>query len=193
MPILGILDSAKTGRLTNFTSIATVTAAGGETSLTLSSIPSTYTDLHLRIMAKDTLTSTAASGGVTLTLNNDTGTNYVFHRLYGNGSSVVADGSTGGTSFAGISADMPYSQTAQANVFGVSIWDFSDYANTSKNKTLRVLSGVDWNTSTTSAYARISSGLWTSTSAITSIQITPVQVAFAAGSTVALYGIKAAA
>jgi N-methylhydantoinase A/oxoprolinase/acetone carboxylase beta subunit len=48
MPILGIIASSKLSAVGDFESIATVTVGG--TSITFSSIPSTYTHLQIRIL-----------------------------------------------------------------------------------------------------------------------------------------------
>jgi hypothetical protein len=172
-----------------FTSIATITAAGGEGSVTFSSIPATYTDLQIRAIDRDTNTGTN-DGGLFIQFNGDTASTYPSHEMYGNGTSVTAAGnilnnrisSTGGGSKAG---------QLSAN-FGVSIWDIADYTNTSKYKTVKGVYGNDYNASATNVYVGMVSGLWMSTAAINSITIA-ASVTFAAGSTFALYGIKGAA
>jgi hypothetical protein len=68
------------------------------------------------------------------------------------------------------------------------ICDVLDYANTNKFKTLRSLTGNDRNGS---GSIWLDSGLWRSTSAITSIKFT-TGTAFAQYSQFALYGIKGA-
>ena len=73
-----------------------------------------------------------------------------------------------------------------ANIFGTGIIDILDYADTSKYKTVRTLFGYDANGS---GYIAFSSNLWQSTSAITSITMTPVN-GIAEYSSFALYGIK---
>jgi hypothetical protein len=66
--------------------------------------------------------------------------------------------------------------------------DILDYANTSKNKTIRMLSGNDRNGS---GDIILISGLWASTSAINQIDLRLESAAnFAQYSQFALYGIK---
>lgn len=172
-----------------FESIASVTAAGGETSLTFSSIPSTYEHLEIRGIARDTIALNSAAG-VNLRFNGDTGANYVRHWMRGDGTSASAGGNTGFDSMNFIGGSIGDSSTASA--FGASIISIHDYKSTTKNKTVRGFSGSDANTASSNFYVVSNSGLWLNTSAITSITILPGQTAFKAGSTFALYGIKGA-
>ena len=188
MPILGILDSAKTGRLTNFTSIATVTAAGGETSLTFSSIPGTYTDLQIRGISRNSNTGNFQSG-LNIRFNSDTATNYSYHELLGNGAVASASGAANST-FIGSNNTGTAGGGGGANIFGAAIIDIADYTSTSKYKTIKMMAGVDLN-STTAVGIALDSGLWRSTSAITTISLV-FPSAIVANSTFALYGIKAA-
>lgn len=164
-----------------FESIATVTAAGGETSLSFTSIPSTYKSLQIRGIGRDT----AASSNMRVQFNSDTGANYTYHWLTGDGSAASATGSTGSNFM--IIASYPGS-AATANIFTTTLIDIVDYASTTKNKTLRALSGCDSN-ATGVSQIRLMSGGWFNTSAITSIQIL-IPVSAVAGTTFALYGIK---
>ena len=78
---LGIYASQISGHLStnNFSSIATVTVgSGGASSITFSSIPSTYTHLQLRIMG---FTTGAVNYGIQF--NGDSGGNYSYHYLDG--------------------------------------------------------------------------------------------------------------
>lgn len=175
---LGIFASAnQSAGATSFESIATVTVgAGGSSTITFSSIPSTYTHLQLRMLS---LQSTATSGG-TISLNSDTtGANYYYHYLSGNGSSVSA----------GAGADRIYSPWNSGSSSGpaATILDFLDYANTNKYKTVRQLNGYDLNGSGSVLFT---SHLWQNTAAISTIAIT--SSGFQQYSHFALYGIKSA-
>jgi hypothetical protein len=69
--------------------------------------------------------------------------------------------------------------------------DIHDYASTTKNKTVRQFTGTDTNSSASGAFRLgLGSGLWMSSSAITTVSILPGGTAHAAGTTFALYGIK---
>jgi hypothetical protein len=136
MPILGIIASQNYPRSTNsYESIATVTVgAGGSSSVTFSSIPSTYTHLQIRWLAK---TSYAALGNYGIgTLNGDTtGSNYRSHTLYGNGVNPYSETTANQFNITAIPGN------TNASMFGVGVMDILDYANTSKYKTTRTLLG----------------------------------------------------
>jgi hypothetical protein len=142
-PILGIFASSQLVALpSSYESIATTTVgSGGASTITFSSIPSTYQHLQIRSIARGPNADTQTT--LRIRLNSDTGSNYSYHRLIGTGS---AASSTGGGAF-----DYSYfyfgssGTTTGSNVFGVSVIDILDYANTSKNTTLRFLGGIDSN------------------------------------------------
>ena len=177
---------------TAFTSIATVTAAGGETSLTFSSIPGTYTDLQIRGIGKVQGGASVNTASNWIYFNGVTTTTYAYHYLQGNGSSASTTGVSGDSSISALSTNIANSFSSLANIYGASIYDIADYTNTSKTKTIKAIGGAELNQATTAAKITMGSGLWTGTSAITSITIQPISNTFAAGTTYALYGIKAA-
>ena len=177
-PILGIYASQISGHLStnNFSSIATVTVgSGGSSSVTFSSIPSTYTHLQLRIMG---FTTGAVNSGIQF--NGDSSGNYSYHYLDGNGSSASATGGTGANAaiFGYIDGSATYPEVA--------IIDILDYTNTNKYKTIRHFSGNDTNGS---GYVWFNSSLWNNTAAITSIS-TPSATTYRQYSSFALYGVK---
>ena len=185
--ILGILASSGAGGAgTAYESISTVTAAGGETSLTLSSISSTFTHLQVRAIARDTYTGTNIRS-LLVRFNSDTGSNYARHIFYGNGTSALATG-TDTTTFMNLWSCAP-ADGMTASVYGGILLDVLDYASTTKYKTMRGFTGADVNGT---GSVNLVSGLWQSTSAITSITFIAEATAFKAGTTFALYGIKAA-
>jgi hypothetical protein len=194
MPILGILASAITGNLVvgAYESIATVTVgSGGQSTVEFTSIPSTYTHLQIRYIG---LTNRATFGidDLNMRLNSDTGSNYSSHRLYGNGATASSDASgPSATSMVGIS----YSGTTVSSYPGTAVIDILDYANTSKAKTVRSLSGIDVNglIGGVPGYMFFTSGAWYNTSAITSISLySSTSSNFQQYSQFALYGIKGA-
>ena len=185
-PILGIWASAESSAAADpgsFVPIATVTVAGGTSAanITFSSIPSTYTHLQVRGIVRPGTNN----ADMRLTLNSDSGSNYARHRLIGNGASVDATG-TASTAFIGI-FDANGLQTTVALTFGAVIIDILDYANTSKYKTIRALSGNDNNGS---GQVGISSGLWQSTSAASTVTLVMSSGNLDQYSSFTLYGIK---
>ena len=156
----------------DYESIATITiGAGGSTSITFSSIPSTYSHLQLRIATN--------GGGDRLQFNSDTGSNYARHYSLGNGSAASAGGSINQT-YAAVG-----DYTTTASFFPGTIIDILDYSNTNKYKTVRSFTGFDNNTQ---GEAFQFGAHWRSNSAISSITITGGTMA--QYSSFALYGIK---
>ena len=180
MPLLGIYAASVQKASTAFESIATATGNGSSTTFTFSSIPGTYQHLQLRVL---TLGTTNSGTSPYIRFNSDSGANYSRHFLYGTGTSAVAFGSSSDT-FTMIGG---WVNGMHSTYPIVNIIDIHDYASTSKNKTVRVFAGQDLNGS---GSVELMSGVWMSTSAITSITITGS--AFTTTSTAALYGIKGA-
>ena len=172
-----------------YESIATVTASTTQSSLTFSSIPSTYAHLEIRGIARDTIADNGAVN-IKLQFNSDTGSNYTRHDLRGDGTNATGNGGTAQDSITLISGSM--GDSATASTFGASIITIADYASTTRNKTVRAFCGSDANTASGNFLMSLSSGLWLNTAAITSITMLPGQTAFKAGTTFALYGIKGA-
>jgi hypothetical protein len=195
MPILGIMASQISGHLWApsgaYDSIATTTVgSGGASSITFSSIPSTYTHLQIRALSKvDTTTNSDAYSFIQF--NSDTTyTNYYTHYIYGTGTAAGAGGNQSSGYTGGAIIDTPYSGANQTSVFAGSVTDVLDYTNTNKYKTVRSLSGWDANGATGGSWITLLSALWLNTSAVSSITITCPTKTFAQYSQFALYGVK---
>ena len=181
-PILGIYASANFRLPSSYESIATTTVgSGGAANVEFTSIPATYTHLQIRFIARD---SGNATGEINAQFNSDTASNYSFHQIYGSGTSVAASGN-GSTAYTKVGEITGTSYNA--SIFGVGIIDILDYKDTNKYKTVRSLTGEEHNTSF--SYLVFISGNWRSTSAITTIKLTPTNT-FGQYSQFALYGIK---
>jgi len=153
--------------------IATTTLGSAAASVTFSSITGTYTDIVLVADLKKVSGSISVLG---VTLNSDTGSNYSYTRLIGNGTTASSDRTSNSTVGAG-----GYITTAQSN----NILQFMNYSNTTTNKTFLVRT----NNERVAAFVN----LWRSTAAITSIKLEELVTGdIATGSTFTLYGIKAA-
>jgi hypothetical protein len=143
-----------------------------------SSIPQTYKHLQIRMTgrANDSVTNSANF----IILNGDfTSSNYAYHKLQGNGSSVSSTGATSDYQL-GI---MP-GNTQSSGIYGAMVWDILDYNNTNKFKTSRAISGY----SGSSPLIMLSSGLWRNTNAITSIDVYTSNLK--QYSRISLYGVK---
>jgi hypothetical protein len=163
-----------------FESIATVTLSSNETTITFSSIPATFTHLQIRATA---LGDSVSGKDVLVRFNSDTASNYNWHRLYGNGTSGLGQGSATTTA-------MYYAADAVRTLYpATAIIDILDYTNTNKYKTMRNLSGFEQNGAGTIAYW---SGLWRNTDAITTVTISVTTDNLAQYSSFALYGIRSA-
>jgi hypothetical protein len=172
--------------LNSYESIATYALGTTTASVTFSSIPSTYKHLQIRYMARQNVTG-ADRGAMEMQFNSDTGANYSYHLLFGDGSSASALAYTSTDSiYTGLS-DITTASTA-SNIFGVGVIDILDYQNTNKYKTTRSLSGQDQNS--TSGRIFFTSGNWRSTSAINTITLYPEAGSFVQYSHLALYGIR---
>ena len=165
--------------------ISAQTLTSASASVTFSSIPQTFTDLKLVISARIT------SGGapnVCIRFNSDSGANYSYKTLFGDGSSASSyDQSATGNTFINIGYSENSSNTA--NTFGnmeiyIPNYISSNYKSTSSES-------VQENNATT-AYSMLTAGLWNNTSAITGITLVNVSggVTFAIGSSFYLYGIS---
>lgn len=167
---------------------STLVGSGGVGVIEFLDIPQTYKHLQIRLIGR-TNRSTAGIDQMNIRFNSDTGINYVTnHYIQGNGSAVYAGANTSGT-FMTVYRLTADGAPTLSNAFGTSIIDILDYANTNKNKTLRALSGQDMNT--VSGEVFFVSAAWMSTTAISSITITPnVGTLFNQYSRFSLYGIK---
>ena len=161
--------------------IATTTVSSTTTGVTLSSIPSTYTDL----LIVTNIITTAADRSVYLRVNGDTGSNYSYTSIYGEGTAAASGRSTSQTRSKILGEFYGTSTTVPCNI-RTSILSYAG----STNKTF--LSSASGDKNGTGEVGRFV-GLWRSTSAINSITIdTGGANDIASGTTITLYGIKAA-
>jgi hypothetical protein len=165
-----------------FESIATTTVgSGGQSTITFSDISQKFKHLQLRCLARGSTGTQDAQSN--MRLNGDSGTNYSYHRIYGDGASSGTDGAANATAaMAGINAGA----SSLANTFAVGVVDILDYADTNKFKTVRTLTGYDQNGQ---GAVYLWSNSWRSTSAVSSITIT-TSANFSQYSSFALYGIR---
>jgi hypothetical protein len=156
----------------------TVSAVGGDSSISFSNIPQTYTDLVVKFSGRNT----ADSSQTLITLNGST--SYTGTRLYGSGSAVTSDvGNTANMNPSSVSAS-----TYTANTFGNAEIYIPNY--TSNNYKSISIDAVSENNAAT-AYGGFFAGLLATTAPITSITLTANGGNMARYSTATLYGVKA--
>ena len=154
--------------------IATTTLGSNASSVTFSSIPSTYTDLRISCA----VTSTAGNNNYVL-FNSDGGANYSSTYMQGTGSAAQS-----GRASSAAYGYVDYAGTTGQHTINV---DIMNYSNTTTYKTY-LSRGGDTGT-VTIAYV----GMWRNTAAISTILIgNGAASGLLTGSTFTLYGIKAA-
>lgn len=166
--------------------ISSNTLSSSAASVTFSSIPSTYTDLVLRVSARGDVTGQSVES-LTVQFNGSGGTAYSYTRLRGTGStaSSSAGSSTSVWNFLGV-AD---AAGATSNTFGSFEMYVPSYA-ANQYKTGSGF-GVQEDNSATTNNITATAALWQNTSAITSMTILPVySTNFVSGSSFYLYGLK---
>ena len=189
--LASLSEGAPPAALSSYESIATVTVgSGGASSVAFTSIPATYTHLQVRCLTRSDYSGSEIDS-LALRLNSDTGSNYAYHYLQGEGSGVNATG-IGSQTLGIVGGEISNGHTV--GMFSAFVIDFLDYANTNKTKTIRSLGGGDTNgTGTEKGMIRLSSTLWNSTSAINEITFKSgggFTRGFIQYSQFALYGIK---
>ena len=169
---------------TTFELIQAYTVGGaGQANIDFTSIPSTFTDLCLVVSLRTNRSSPDTEDSAKLTFNNST-TNYSSRWIRGSGTGATS--STGGTD-----AIFPI----QANAGGSTASTFNNasiYIPNYRGSTYKSVS-IDTvqENNATAAFMNLSAGLWSDTSAITSVKLTPnVGTAFVQYSTAYLYGVK---
>jgi hypothetical protein len=156
--------------------------SGGASSIDFTSIPSTYTDLCLVVSMRTTAGGANYTGYLTF---NGSSTSYSGKRLYGTGSSTAS--SAIGTTYAFI-GEINGAGTTANTFMNASVY-VPDYAG-STNKSYSIDTVFENNATT--AYAQLIAGLWSNTSAITSmsLNIENETQTIAEHSTAYLYGVK---
>ena len=155
--------------------------AGGASSVTFNNIPQTgYTDLKVVYSARSTYTG-AVYDGMGLSFNTSSAS-FSYKALQGNGSSAASFGGSG--NYIG---EIP-SSTATSNTFGNAEIYIPNYTS-ANNKSFSVDNVSE--TNATTIYSDLFAGLWSNTSAITSIKINPTNANFVQYSTFSLYALAA--
>lgn len=194
-PVLGIIASSTQqgrgdGPVGSYDALASVVIPSNLSEFTFVSIPAGYEHLQIRVVAKTTR-PTYNNDLISLRFNGDTSTSYSSHHVKGTGTGTASTESAAAINKIYLCGNVGDTVNASEN-FGVAIIDIYDYANTTRNKTMRSLSGYDANgTGTDPGIVSLSSGFWNNTSAITTITLLPGEgSALASQSIFSLYGVK---
>lgn len=186
--LVGILSGGGAGAAaSSYESIATVVGNASASTITFSSIPSTYVALQVRFISRRNTGGNASNNALNLTFNGGGTSIYTTHEIQANGSTVASRApNTNGNEIILTNGTAGSNQTA--NVMSVGILDIQDYKSTTRNKTIRYVAGNESNGVDT-GYFTLSSGLYAATTAITSITFTNTNP-FTTSSVFSLYGIK---
>lgn len=166
------------------TLIASATTTAGQSSVTFSSIPGTYTHLEIVGDHASTLNNSGTTNVLGIQFNSDTGNNYRF-TIFGSYSSGTGFGN-GSSSANSLGISLNASNGTSGVPFGGSRISIPNYLSTREKNAVGQASAVQGNVGILQATA---SGWWTGTSAITSITIVDRGGNnFATGSKFWLYG-----
>ena len=159
-----------------YTPIATTTLGTAQSSVTFSSLGS-YTDIRIIANMQD-----SNQYGL-LRFNSDSTSKYSRTWLYGDGTNAVSNRTSNAT-------EAYWGATASGSEFLLNDFNIMNYSNSTTNKTMLVRQTQASSGGQAGAYVY----LYRSTSAITSISFISATggATIAAGSTITLYGIKAA-
>lgn len=148
-------------------------------SISFTSIPSTYTDLCIKLS-----TRSASSGGpdwIDIVINGDSAVTYYASKwVYGTGSALSSSGNN-------YEISLWETNAYTANTFMSADIHFVNYANS--NQKVYSADTVTENNAT-AALTSLNAGRWSTTSAITSLSFVPRSTTFTQYSTAYLYGIK---
>jgi len=162
-----------------FIKLATTTVgAGGATTIDLTSIPATYTDLCLKVSMRTSRADTADPVNIKF---NGSSSNYREYRFWADGSSVSSYSNTA------IEAQYANGANAVAGNFASLDMYIANYASTTQHKSFNYACAHQ-NTSTP-MYTVILNGIWSDTAAINQITLDPVYGNFVQYTTATLYGI----
>lgn len=155
--------------------------AGGAASIDFTSIPATYTDLVLKLSARDGTAQIYGDGIVRF--NADSAANYSRIRLEGNGASAASASQT----TTGITGWNSNGASSTANTFCNFEIYIPNYTG-SQQKSVSIECVVENNATT--GYDFMVAGKWTGTAAITQVSIVNPSSTFAQYSSAQLYGIS---
>jgi hypothetical protein len=146
-----------------YTPLATITLGSSASSVTFSSIPATYRDLILVALP--------LGDEAGIRFNGDTGSNYTYVQMFGNGTSPFSDSGTL-TSLYVTGPSVP------------AIAQIMDYSATDKHKT-----ALNRRNTASLTFVAAMANRWANTAAVNTMTIIALATTFTAGSRFDLYGI----
>jgi len=171
--------------MATYTLISSNVLSSSATSVTFSAIPSTYTDLVLRISARSTLGAGEVVSSRIIVNGDEGAVNTYYSSIYVSGNGTSASSGLTSDQAPWIFGSTITANAATSNTFSNNEYYIPNYA----GSTAKVLSGEEAsenNATTTTRNAR--AGLYRGTTAIT--QLAVAGTTFASGSSFYLYGIS---
>lgn len=168
--------------------ISHVTLTGNQSTIEFNTIPQTYTHLILKGSGRATTSGSGDVSGI-VQFNNDTGTNYSWHRLYGYGGGIPSGADASASASSLVYGDICANGT-MSSLFSPFVTTILDYTSTVKHKALYSLTGFS---NGANGAIFLNSGVWRPASpvAITSLTLKLSDATnYVAGSTFSLYGVK---
>jgi hypothetical protein len=153
-----------------YTALATRTLTSTATSVVFSTIPATYRDLIIVLSGTTSVDTT-----ILIRFNSDSGSNYSYVQMFGNGSVAGAGANT---------ATYILSAVLRTTM-GNDVVQIMDYSATDKHKSVLIRRNHGDADTVTSAER------WANTSAITSISLVTQSGTYNSGTTFSLYGVIA--
>lgn len=168
------------------TLIASTVTSGSQSSVTFSSLPQNFRDLHVVVTGRGTTAASLIS--VFEQFNGDTAANYDIEDLQGNNTTAAAFNQNAATgaqicNIAAASATSGIADTCEATI--------DNYTGTTFQKVGLSSGTIRTGTTAATAYTERYSQWWRSTAAITALKVFPTAGAFVDGTTVSIYGIGA--
>lgn len=160
-------------------------SSGGSATIAFSSIPTTYTDLHLLLSLRTTGVGSFAGSIGQITFNSST-SGYTIKDVYGQ------QGGAANSAFAFATTYIPTGRDGNANYTANTFSNHSVYITnyTGANFKSASLNSTNENNSTTNQSMAFIAALWSNTAAINAITITSGDGTYVQYSTATLYGIK---
>ena len=183
--VLGSNNTISGSGLGDYALLSSTSTTGSQSSVTFSSISSSYTDLKVVIRGRGTQAVTNLN--VLAQFNSDTTGTYQYEDVHWFSTAGAASQSTAQTSM--IVGLIPGS-SATANYSGTIEMTIGAYTGTTFYKQTVSHCGVTLGTGTFSVGACLYSGAWASTSAINAVKIFVGSGGFVDGTVISLYGVK---